>query len=323
MKTFGWMGIAVTALVWIGLRESLQSWGLGHRVITAVALEAMPTELRERWQARHRHPVSGEEKSIAEWLVTRYCHHPDWVDGPARPDGSDIPERKRATQFVYAEKDGRFFPPIAWADPERDPKEPRPKTYHYFTYPQEEVNRALADRGARWYFARIAEAFADGNDVAAAEYCGAFAHAIQDRVSPFHVWDGLTAAREALETELAAEGLQSPDGSRNGKPANASLFWGLDGPNMTADLSGYEAKSLGTTIEEAAAVFTERLFENRVFAEAVYTDRDGFLATHLADDWRNKGGSEATDEHLSRVARHNAELTADAFFTAWTLAGQR
>ncbi|MCB1231482.1 MAG: hypothetical protein KDN19_14525 [Verrucomicrobiae bacterium] len=299
------------------------SWGIGHRVITAAAIEVMPAELRKRWRAVHRHPVSGEEMSIANWLVQRYCHHPDWVDGPSRADGSDIPERKRATQFVYAEKNGQFFPPIAWADPDRDPKATRPKTYHYFTFPQEEVNRALAERGARWYFERISKAFAEGNDVAAAEYSGAFAHAIQDRVSPFHVWDGYTAEREALETGLAAEGLQSPEGSRNGKPANASLFWGLDGPHMKADLKGYAPKLLGESVEAAAKAFTDRLFENREFAKTVYTNRGGFLAAHLADDWKNKQGSEATDVPLSIVARHNAELTADVFYTAWVFSENR
>lgn len=309
-------------LIASGICRIAHSWGIGHRVITAAAIECLPADLQERWEATHRHPVSGEEKSISDWLVTRFCHHPDWVDGPSREE-SDLVERKRATQFVYAEKGGLFFPPIAWADPDRDPKAPRPKTYHYFTYPQEEVNRALAERGARWYFERISQAFAEGNDVAAAEYAGAFAHAIQDRVSPFHVWDGYTAEREALETKLAEHGLQAPDGSRNEKSANASLFWGLDGPGMKADLSDYRPISLGPSPRAAALVFTERLFENREFAKRVFTNREGFIATHLEDDWRNKAGSEATDAHLSAVARHNAELTADVFFTAWKLAAER
>ncbi len=170
---------------------------------------------------------------------------------------------------------------------------------------------------------RIAAAFRAGRDAEAAEYCGAFAHAIQDRVSPFHVWDGYAREREALEDALAAEGLQAPEGSRNGKPANTSLFWGLDGPDMRGDLGDdHELRLLGATPEAAAATFTDRLFENREQAEAVYTDREGFIAAHLADDWRNQGGSEATDVHLSKVARLSAELTADVFYTAWVLSGQ-
>ena len=41
----------------------------------------------------------------------------------------------------------------------------------------------------------------------AAEYSGAFAHAIQDRVSPYHVWDGYTVKREAFEDQFVKEGL--------------------------------------------------------------------------------------------------------------------
>ncbi len=297
------------------------AWGAGHRVITRAAVEVMPEALLREWARPHRHPFSGEEKPIADWLVERFSSHPDWVDGPSRT-GNDIEERRRATQFVYAEQNGTFFPPVAWADPDRDPKVPRPWTYHYFTRPVEEVNRAFAEAGARWYFKRIAAAFRSGKYTEAAEYCGAFAHAIEDRVSPFHVWDGYAGEREALEDSLADHGLQTPEGSRSGEPKGSSLFWGLDGPNMSADLSGYAPKSLGATIEEAAAAFTERLFENREFAKTVYTRRDGFLAAHLADEWRVKGGSPETDRHLSEVARHNARLVADVFLTAWLLAGK-
>lgn len=296
------------------------AWGAGHPVITRAAVEAMPEPLRLEWAKPHRHPISGEEKSIADWLIGRFSAHPDWVDGPSRT-GTDIEERRRVTQFVYAERDGRYFPPIAWADPDRDPKVPRPWTYHYFTQRTEEVNRAFAEAGARWYLERITEAFRAKNYVAGAEYCGAFAHAIEDRVSPYHVWDGYSAEREALENSLAAEGLQSPEGSRNGQSANASLFWGLDGPKMIADLSGFQPVSLGRTIDEVSATFTARLFENREFARAVYTRRDGFLAAHLADDWRVNGGSADTDRYLSEVAGYNARLVADVFFTAWELAG--
>ncbi len=301
--------------------EPAQAWGIGHRRITRGALEVMPEALLLRWKKPHRHPVSGEEKSIADWLVERFCAHPDWVDGPSK-DGSDIAERKRSTQFVYAERDGLYFPPVAWADPERDPNTPRPWTYHYFTQRSEEVNRAFAEAGARWYLTRIAAALSEGRDVEAAEYAGAFAHAIEDRVSPYHVWDGYAAEREALEDDWESEGLQAPEGSRGGLRANTSLFWGIDSPEMVADLDGYVPSSLGTTVEEAALVFTDRLFASREFAKSVYTRRDGFLAAHLADDWRKLKRSEMTDRYLSEVATENAKLVADVFFTAWQLAQQ-
>lgn len=295
------------------------AWGAGHRVITGAALGVMPEGLRKRWEKPHRHPVSGEEKPIASWLVERYCQHPDWVDGPSR-DGSDLAERKRTTQFVYAERNGQYFPPIAWADPERDPKAPRPWTYHYFTQRSEEVNRAFAEAGARWYLTRIVAALQNGRDAEAAEYAGAFAHAIEDRVSPYHVWDGYAEEREKLEDTLAAEGLQSPEGSRGGKQGNSSLFWFLDGPGMRPDLEGYGPVVLGGSVEEAAAAFTERLFASREFAKAVYTRRDGFLAAHLADDWQKQKGGAETNRFLSEVATENAKLVADTLFTAWRLA---
>lgn len=313
-------GAAFLASTATMLPAPVLAWGAGHRVITRAAVEVMPETLRQEWSKPHRHPFSGEERTIADWLVERFSSHPDWVDGPSRT-GTDIGERRRATQFVYAEKDGAYFPPVAWADPDRDPEVPRPWTYHYFTRPVEEVNRAFAEAGARWYFVRISAAFRSGNHTEAAEYCGAFAHAIEDRVSPFHVWDGYTEEREALEDTLAEHGLQSSEGSRNGESKGSSLFWGLDGPNMKADLSGYAPSSLGTTIDEAATAFTRRLFENREFAKAVYTKRDGFLAAHLTDDWRNKDGGPETDRYLSEVATHNARLVADVFLTAWLLAG--
>lgn len=312
--------VPVFALLLLALPAPARAWGAGHRVITRAALATLPETLREAWSERHRHPLSGEERSIADWLCERFCMHPDWVDGPSR-NGDDIEERKRTTQFVYAERDGAYFPPVAWADPDRDPKAPRPWTYHYFTRPAEEVNRAFAEAGARWYFSRIAEAFRRGEFVAAAEYGGAFAHAIEDRVSPFHVWDGYAGEREALEDALAEQGLQSPEGSRGGDPKGTSLFWALDGPRMTADLSGYVPKSLGASVDEAAAAFAERLFENREFAKSVYADPDGFLAAHLADDWRDLKGGPATDRELSKIAAHNAKLVADVLHTAWFLAG--
>lgn len=246
--------------------------------------------------------------------------HPDWVDGPSAT-GSDIAEHIRSTAFVYAEKDGVYSQPVAYTDPQRDPKAPRPWTYHYFTRP-EKVSRAFVEAGARWYFTKISEAFRAGDFVAAAEFCGAFAHTIEDRASPYHVWDGYEKEREALENSLSAEGLQKPDGSRGGNPKNASLFWNVDGPQMKPDMANYQPVVLGKTAEAAAAAFTARLSESREFAKSIYSDRKGFLAAHLADDWRGRGASDETTQHLTKVGTHSARLLADVFFTAWTLSGK-
>lgn len=313
--------LASLLLLAIALPPSLaQAWGRGHSVITTAALKAMPDALLKAWSASHRSELAKEEKPIADWLCTRFCMHPDWVDGPSA-SGTDIAERVRSTAFVYAEKDGVYTRPIAYTDPRRDPKSPRPWTYHYFTR-AEKVNRTFVEAGARWYFAKISEAFRAGDFVAAAEFCGAFAHAMEDRVSPYHVWDGYEKEREALEDSLRAEGLQSPDGSRGGNPKNASLFWNVDGPDMKPDMVGYQPAVVGKSIEEAAANFTTRFFESRAFAKSIYSDRTGFLAAHLAEDWRGKTTSAETTVHLTKVGTHCSRLLADVLFTAWTLSGK-
>lgn len=295
------------------------SWGVGHRIITEAALDVQPPKLLGRWSELHRNAYHQQEASIRWYVENRFCSHPDWVDGPSRND-ADLEERVRVTAFVYAERYGAFLPPITYAGPDRLTWEgPRPKTYHYFTLQTEELNREFARKGSRWYFERISKAFRDHEDVIAAEYFGAFAHAIQDRVSPFHVWDGFKAERETFEQTLAGHGLQSPEGSRNGKAENTSLFWAVGGKGMTASLKNYEPESLGKTIEEAANEFTKRLFESREYAKSIYTDGNGFVAAHLDDDWKEKGSSAATDAYLSLVATENAKLTADTLYTSFLL----
>ncbi len=271
--------------------RSVGAWGIGHRIISQGAYAALPAELQSRWGQTHRDSESGMETPIAVSLTYQFCMIPDQVDGPSR-DGSDIGKRKRATKFLYAERKGEFFPPLAYADPDRDKSRGRPKTYHYFTYPTEELNRTFCLKGARWYFGKISAAFRAGDNLLAAEYAGAFAHAIQDRVSPYHVWDGYSAKREALEEQMAKQGLQLPENSFRGNAAGASLFWTVSGAGMTADLGEYRPGCLGASVEEAAIEFTKRLFANREYAEKTYTEPGGFIAAHLQDDWQKKNRAE-------------------------------
>ena len=299
--------------------QPVRAWGIGHQVISKGAYAVLPDELKARWDQKVRIEATGVEKPIASRLISQYCKIPDQVDGPSK-DGSDIEKRKKATKFLYAEKEGKFYPPLAYADPERDPKKPRPKTYHYFTYKAEELNRAFCLKGARWYFEKISKAFQSSDDILAAEYSGAFAHAIQDRVSPYHVWDGYTEKREAFEDLLKEESLQIAENSFRGKSAGTSLFWTVGGSGMLANLGDYKPRVLGSNAEEAAVEFTRRLFASRDYAEAIYTDREGFVSAHLKDQWQEKKSSEETDAFLSKIAEENAQLTADAWWTAWSLA---
>lgn len=310
---------AVTVVLGLVMNAgSVMAWGIGHQIISKGAYAVLPDELKARWDQKIRNESTGVEKPIASSLIAQYCKIPDQVDGPSK-DGSDIELRKKATRFLYAEKEGKFYPPLAYADPDRDVKKPRPKTYHYFTYKTEELNRDFCLKGARWYFEKISNAFQSGEDVLAAEYSGAFAHAIQDRVSPYHVWDGYTAKREAFETLIAQADLQKPEASFRGKASGASLFWTVGGSGMLADLGDYQPRILGANAEEAAVEFTRRLFASRDFAEAIYTDREGFIPAHLKDDWQNKKSSKQTDSFLSKIAEENAKLTADAWWTAWKI----
>ena len=75
----------------------------------------------------------------------------------------------------------------------------------------------------------------------------------------------------------------------------------------------------GDRPEEAAEAFTERLFASHRHAKAVFTDRDGFVRSHLADDWLALVAGPETNRYLSQVAAENARLVADVFFTAHAL----
>ncbi|MAS96989.1 MAG: hypothetical protein CMO55_27675 [Verrucomicrobiales bacterium] len=311
---------SILSSVLLSSAPSVHAWGVGHRIITEAALEVMPAALKQRWEAKHTNDYLGREASLAWYVCNRFNMHPDWVDGPARSE-EEIEERMRSKQFVYAELRGKAMPPITYAGPDRMEWEgPRPKTYHYFTFPQEELNREFARKGSRWYFKKISEAFLKKDDLLAAEYFGAFAHAIQDRVSPFHVWDGYTREREAFEDLISEQGLQAEAGSRNGNPAGSSLFWSVGGQGMDVSISGYEPELLASSPDPASRVFADRLFKNREFAKKVYTDQEGFVQAHLNDDWKDKGSSKATDQFMSQVATENAKLTADVLYTAFVLA---
>ena len=82
---------SLSLLALVMLPSSAKAWGIGHSVITTAAVEAMPPALRQAWAAPHRSPLGMETKSIEEWLCTRFCMHPDWVDGPST-SGKDIAE---------------------------------------------------------------------------------------------------------------------------------------------------------------------------------------------------------------------------------------
>ena len=311
------MKIRILLLAAITLYSSQsQAWGPAHIAMTRAALDVQDEECKALWKDQHIDPIDKTRKPLSWFLTNRFTMHPDAVDGPCRND-ADIPRRLRATQFVFAERGGKYMVPIAYSDPDKDSKGPRPKTYHYFTLKTEELNRIFAEKGARWYFEKITEALKDGRKVDAAEYLGAFAHAIEDRVSPYHVWDGFEKQREAVETKYPE--LQTPQGSWKGKPTSASLIWALGGKDVQVDLGTYRPRILGKTSESAASEFTRRLFQSREHAREIYSRDQGFIAAHLKDDWQNRKAGPATAKVMSEVATENSRLVADVFRTAWEL----
>jgi len=308
--------VLLAGLLIAGHPNSADAWGGAHPVMTSAAWEVQSEAFKQLWNESHRNPRIGREETVAWYLVNHFCKHPDWIDGPTR-DETDIPERLRATKFMYAEREGKYFPPIAYTDPDKDTKGPRPKTYHYFMLPTEELNRTFATKGARWYFEKINAALSESRNADAAEYVGAFAHAIQDRVSPYHVWDGYKEDREAFEDSYRDGVMQKDETSFRGRSAGASMFWALGGEGLTADLGDYQPESLGDTPEEAAKAFTDRLFESREFALKVYTDPEAFAGAHWRDDWAAKKVSPETNRHLETICHENAKLLADVLHTIW------
>ncbi len=306
--------LRTVAAVFILTSSPCYAWGPAHIPMTQSAFDVQSPEFRAHFSKSYIDQRDGKDRT-AEWLLShRFTMHPDAVDGPSRNE-EDIPERIRVTRFVYAQRDGKFMAPIAYSDPDKESKGPRPKTYHYFVLKTEELNREFADAGARWYFKRIALAFKEGRDLDAAEYLGAFAHAIEDRVSPYHVWDGYAEQREAVENEFPE--LQEAEGSWKGNPSSTSLIWALDGKGVEVDLALYEPKLLGEDIAEAAKEFTKRLFQSREHARKIYSQKNGYIAVHLKDNWKERQAGSATVGFMSELAEENAKLVADVMRTAW------
>ncbi|MDF1812715.1 MAG: hypothetical protein P1V20_10890 [Verrucomicrobiales bacterium] len=310
--------LCVVAAVFLLLPNEAFAWGGAHVQMTGAAFAVQSEAFRKTFSENYDDPFDQTLRPLSWHLVNRFTMHPDAVDGPCRNE-ADIPKRIRATQFVFAQRGDKFMAPIAYADPQKSEKGPRPKTYHYFTLQTEELNRIFARKGAEWYFRKIGLALQESRTADAAEFLGAFAHAIEDRVSPYHVWDGFAVQREELESQYP--GLQAPEGSWKGNPGSASLIWALGGKNVKVNLSGYEPQALGEDIESAAEAFTQRLFESREHARKIYSRENGYISVHLQDDWQNRAEGVETGRILSEVAQENSRLVADVMLTAWILSG--
>ena len=293
--------------VWAG---PVFGWSSAHDKITTAALDVQPKQLQALWSQPYKHPHDSRERTINYYLCSYrwWTGNPDHIDGPlTKSIASSERAKNYIKNFAYGEKGGKFAVPTPNGLPK--PESGSVWTYHYFSFPVAE-SRARYARGAKWYFKRMIEAFRDGRPEDAAQFAGSFAHAIEDRSSPWHAWDGYTAERKAVE---ARHNLLTA--SRHG----VSMFWALQDREADADIAGYKPKLLGATPDEAAKTVAHRMEAITDQARTMLADPAGFLGAHLKDDWQNTASSPPTDAAMSDIARLSARLVADVFFTGYSL----
>ena len=300
-------GLALLLLV---TSESAYGWGDVHEKITQAAFDVQPQALKSLWSASYQHPQDSSQHTIQEYLVEYvwWSGNPDHVDGPLNGSFAGEERKNYVKLFHYGERNGQFAVPTPFGLPY--PPEGPAWTYHYFSFPPPE-NSARAGRGAAWYFDRIIEAFQDNRPADAAQYAGSVAHAVEDRSSPVHAWDGYDAERIALEV---ANGL---DGNRI---HGFSVFWFIDDSGVDATTPGYVPSRLGADSAAAGQEAATRLQRITDASRAILSDPAGYLGSHLSDDWNNSQSSPATDAFMSEMAKESTRLVADVFFTGCQLA---
>ncbi len=297
-------------LLLIASAHSVFGWGSTHEQITQAAYDVQPQALKSLWVASYQHPQDGSTRTIQAYLFDYFwwSGNPDHVEGPLNGSFASEERKNYVKLFHYGERGGAFAVPTPTGLPL--PPEGSAWTYHYFNFSPSE-NAGRAERGAEWYFDRIVEAFLDDRDEDAAQFAGSFAHAIQDRSSTVHAWDGYGAERSAVETQ---HGLDSH------LMHGISLFWFINDNNVSADIAGYDPLMLGTNAAEAAQELSVRLQSLNDASRANLSDPARYLGSHLNEDWTNNASSPATDAHMSEMARESSRLLADVFFTGFMLA---
>lgn len=306
MKPCAELPVGAAILFLFSTAGTALGWSAAHEKITRAAFAVQPQALQDLWSAPYKHPHDHAEHTIKHYLFDYFwwSGNPDHVDGPSASE-----ERKNyVKQFVYGERDGEYGQPTPYGLPV--PESGAVWAYHYFSFPVEDT-RARAERGAAWYFERIAEAFQDGRPEDAAQYAGGFAHTIEDRSSTVHAWDGYGEERNAVEEKhnLDAE-----------RKHGMSVFWFINDKGLDASIEGYQPKMLGPDSKRAGREAGKRLEELAGFSQAILSGSDGYLGAHLQDDWRNAGSSPATDTAMSEIAKETSRLVADLFFTGYRLA---
>ena len=297
-------------LLFLVAPEDAHGWANAHERITRAAFEVQPQTLKSLWSSAYQHPQDGVQRTILDYLFDYFwwSGNPDHVDGPLNGSFASEERKNYAKLFHYGERSGAYAVPTPTGLPL--PPEGAAWTYHYFSFPPPE-NAARSERGAAWYIDRMIEAFQDNRSEDAAQYAGSFAHAIQDRTSPVHAWDGYGAERAAVE---AANGLDSH------LLHGLSLFWFIDDSGVDADIGGYDPVMLGANAAEAAQEAAVQLQNINDASRTNLSDSAGYLGSHLNDDWTNGASSAATDVFMSEMAQDSSRLIADFLFTSFKLA---
>ena len=267
----GALAVLLVLAAWVFTGDAF-AWSDGHATITRAAFESLPQAQQAGWGREADDPIWKCSRKIAEGLIKDYCYIPDLYDcGPKNPTFK--PEVK---PFFRSSAQG--------------------KSYHYFTL-DEKGNREWCRAGAQWYFEQMARAFKANKPVDAAMYAGSFAHAIEDRTSPYHCLDGYEKARADYEKQHGLD----------------FKFWALSDKHVAVSLEGRMPILLGKDPAEAARAFCKRFEENNAYARGRIPD---FVGAHLKDDWKNEAVGSPTDAIMSEMATEAAKLVADVFYTA-------
>jgi hypothetical protein len=251
-----------------------------HQQITRAALDSLPTSLQEKL---------GIEKDVVIWIN---CMYPDRYRGLAQQGPEKDPNpgpRDRAALKPYCEMpDGR---PI-----------------HNVTQ-----NRAEDIASFEHLLRSIGEQFHRNDVTDAARYMGTLAHLIEDSCSPAH------AASLPLAVAELRQGQSLPNpppwvgrlNEHGGTLTAGNLHAAIELTVLPFNLHGRAPELAGNTVEEAAPKLLDRCY-------AIVQENKADLMEMIRATYAND--LPVMERIRSRAARQAAELLADAYFTALTLA---
>jgi hypothetical protein len=253
-----------------------------HQQITRAALDSLPTPLQE---------LLGLEKDMVIWVN---CMYPDRYRGLARQGPEKDPNpgpRDRAELKKYCEMpDGRVIHNVT-----RNRAEDLASFEHLMRSIGAEIRR--------------------NNITAAARYMGTLAHLIEDSCSPAHA-----APLPLAVAELRGrQPLPNPPpwvgrlNEHGGTLTAGNLHAAIELTVLPFHLHGRPPELAGKTIAEAAPTLVDRCY-------AIVDENKADLVEMVRATYAND--VPVMDRIRSRAARKAAELLADAYFTALTLASR-